>query len=305
MAEDNEFELNEEQLQEMQEQLGASADFANLSVERQIRTLGKLELRDRARLRLQYELDALVDDNTEIPVIGIARAHADVTAAQRSDSGRTHEVAGLPVGSPTPMVEAPTAGLAVGGAGWTELGPGNIGGRTRAIVIDPADTDRLYAASVAGGVWRSTNAGQDWTVLDDFMSNLAVCCLVMDPADTNTIYAGTGEGFGNVDAVRGDGIFRTTDGGITWTQLAATAGNINFQHVNALAITSDGQTLLAGTNGGIFRSTDAGANWVQSATDTVGNLVLDPLDNNNAAAISGYNRRAHPRAGAITNPAQR
>jgi len=80
----------------------------------------------------------------------------------------------------------------------------------------------MYAGGVAGGVWKSTNAGASWTQLTDLgLPNLAVTSLVFDPGNTNTIYASTGEGFFNSDATRGAGIFKSTDAGVTWGQLAS------------------------------------------------------------------------------------
>ena len=145
--------------------------------------------------------------------------------------------------------------------GWTFLGPGNIGGRTRQLVIDPDNTNTLYAAAVAGGVWKSTNGGASWQPLNDLMGNLAVTSLVMDPNNSNVLYAGTGEGFFNVDAVRGAGIFKTTDAGASWTQLASTTGS-DFHYVNDLKISAwDSNRIYAATNSGVFRSTDGGASW--------------------------------------------
>ncbi len=118
---------------------------------------------------------------------------------------------------------------------WENLGPGNIGGRTRRLVIDPDVATTMYAGGVAGGVWKTINGGASWTPLDDFMANLAVTSLAIDPNDTDTLYAGTGEGFFNFDAVRGAGIFATHDAGGTWTQLAAT-NNADFYYVNDLVV---------------------------------------------------------------------
>src|SRR5450830_801512 len=84
---------------------------------------------------------------------------------------------------------------------WSWLGPGNIGGRTRALVIHPTKPTTMYAGGVAGGVWKTTNGGSSWAPLNDFLPNLAVTTLVMDPSNPNVLYAGTGEGFNNADAV--------------------------------------------------------------------------------------------------------
>lgn len=145
---------------------------------------------------------------------------------------------------------------------WENLGPGNIGGRTRTLVIDPQTTDTMYTAGVSGGVWKTVDGGLNWQALDDMMVNLAVSTMVMSPQNNNTLYAGTGEGFFNADAARGDGVFVTKDGGETWSQLAATANNRDFRYINKLAASSVAENrLYAATATGLFRSIDGGESW--------------------------------------------
>jgi outer membrane protein assembly factor BamB len=154
------------------------------------------------------------------------------------------------------------ASAAAGALGvWTPLGPGNVGGRTRRLVIHPTVPSTMYAGGVSGGVWKTTNGGGTWVPLDDFMANLAVSSLVMDPGNSSVLYAGTGEGFFNSDAVRGAGIFKTTNAGATWNQLANTA-NSNFHYVNDLIVsTNNSQRVYAATRNAVWRSLDGGANW--------------------------------------------
>lgn len=165
---------------------------------------------------------------------------------------------------------------------WTERGPNQVGGRTRAILIDNRDAtgNTIFTGGVAGGIWKCTafkSGNPVWTPINDFMSNMAVTCLVQDPTNGDIMYAGTGEGWGNSDAVRGDGIFKSTDGGVTWNQLAATSATVgsDFSLVNDLAITSNG-TLFAAcrsalfcNRGGVFKSTDGGVTFTRS----LGNMV--------------------------------
>ncbi len=147
--------------------------------------------------------------------------------------------------------------------GWTSLGPGNVGGRTRALVIHPTVPTTMYAAGVAGGVWKTTNGGANWSPLSDLIANLAVNSLAMDAANPNTLYAGTGEGFFNNNAVRGAGIFKTTDGGATWMQLANTTST-DFHYVNDLIVSQNNSNrIYAATRTGIWRSTDGGTNWTK------------------------------------------
>jgi hypothetical protein len=119
----------------------------------------------------------------------------------------------------------------LGGTGmgltWTERGPKNIGGRCRAILVDRSDAtgNTVLVGSVSGGLWRTTNftaASPTWTQNGTVLANLAITALAQDPSNLNTMYAGTGEGYFNIDAIRGLGIYKSTDGGITWSLLAST-----------------------------------------------------------------------------------
>ena len=164
---------------------------------------------------------------------------------------------------------APAQGAAAGPGGilgWESLGPGNIGGRTRALVIDPNDPDRMVAAGVAGGIWRSFDGGASWAAADDFMLNLAVCSLVMDPTNSDVLYAGTGEGWYFADVfVEGLGIFKSIDGGASWSQLLGSVNGVPagaFSYVNDLVISpNDPNRIYAGTRTGVWRSSDAGQTW--------------------------------------------
>lgn len=164
------------------------------------------------------------------------------------------------------QLEASEAATTGGVLGWEDLGPGNIGGRTRALVIDPDAPQNMFAAGVAGGVWKSTDAGASWHVTDDFLLNLSVCSLAMDPNDSSVIYAGTGEGYYFASSfVRGYGIFKSVDAGETWTHLSGTTDDVpagSFDYVNKLVISpNDSNRIYAATRTGIWRSQDAGQSW--------------------------------------------
>jgi hypothetical protein len=187
----------------------------------------------------------------------------------------------------SPDVAAAGAGLAR--ASWTSLGPGNVGGRIRSILIDPRAPSTMLVGSVSGGIWRTTNAGASWAPAQDFMANLAVSTMTADPDNFDTIYAGTGEGFYNEDGIRGAGIFKSLDAGVTWTQLAAT-NNANFHYVNRVAISADGATLLAATRTGVYRSIDGGASFAAVLTGSADGFVDVDFDPSNAsrAIVSSF-----------------
>ena len=158
---------------------------------------------------------------------------------------------------------------------WESLGPENVGGRTRGLAIHPQNSNIMWAGGATGGLWKTTDGGQTWTPIDDFAPVLAINCLVMDPHDPNTIYACTGEQTQNW---RGAGIYKTSDGGDTWTQLSATTTS-DFYFVNNLAISPSATShLYAATNTGLWVSLDGGATW---------NLSLASPDGGPAATRTG------------------
>ncbi len=155
----------------------------------------------------------------------------------------------------------------IGEARWRERGPSNIGGRTRAILIDKNDPsgNKIWAGGVAGGLWKTEDisAGNpQWEKVSDYLENMAVGSIDQETSNPDYIYFGTGEGFPNADAVRGLGIFRTTDGGETWAILPSTT-NPNFRHTRSIMVHPETDDVYAGTSQGLWRSTDRGESWEQ------------------------------------------
>ena len=241
---------------------------------------------DRPDEALLYRLLDLRDERGEIPDDGYERArrHKQQMKDELRGQGQKKKMAGLVVNAEqttTEGIQPLTAGIEP--SQWTWIGPGNIGGRIRAILIHPITPNRMWVGSVSGGIWTTANGGTSWSPVNDFMASLSVTTMVMSPSDTNVLYAGTGEGFFNSDAVRGAGVFKSVDGGVTWAQLASTA-NSSFYIVNRLAISPNGGTLLAATNSGIFRSVDAGASWIQITATRTLDIDFHPTDNLQAIA---------------------
>jgi hypothetical protein len=177
---------------------------------------------------------------------------------------------------------------------WEHRGPGNVGGRTREVLIDPDDPshDTWYAAAASGGVWKTTSGGSSWINLTEDLINLATNALVMAPSDHNVLYIGTGEGYGGYGMVSGNGIFRSDDRGLTWQQLESTSGEENFRWVNKMVVSEENEdVLIVATNRGIFKTTDAGNTWdtVFNKGYIVQDLVVNPLNPSTMyAAINSY-----------------
>jgi len=150
--------------------------------------------------------------------------------------------------------------------GNTRANNGITAGRIRAVLVDANDPsgNTVFVGGVDGGLWKTTDitaAAPVWTPINDFLSSLAISDIVQDPRPgfRNIMYFGTGEGFRNADAVRGIGIFKSIDGGATWSYLPSTS---SFLYTTRLVVDPAGN-LYAGTriSGGLQRSTDGGATW--------------------------------------------
>jgi hypothetical protein len=167
---------------------------------------------------------------------------------------------------------------------WISRGPRNVGGRTLALLAHPNNNQVLFAGTASGGIWKSANAGQTWLPINDFMANLNIGALAFDPLNPNTMYAGTGERFYD-RVVRNAGIFKSTNGGLTWAQLPATA---NWLDVQAIAPQpGSSSTLLAATGNGIFRTSDGGVTWSMASAPGLENaqgVVFDPWNGSRAVA---------------------
>lgn len=173
---------------------------------------------------------------------------------------------------------------------WDEMGPDDVGGRTRAIVIDKDSNRVIYAGGVSGGLWKSRNAGSTWQRIGGRdVENINVSSLVQ--ATDGAMYYGTGEGgftYGNADGNSGfigRGIFKSTDGGKTFSQLTSTnptASNSPWNNVHRLVgDPKDANRLYAGNDGGLYVSNDAGATWKKATLPTTynkGKFILTSPD---------------------------
>jgi len=170
--------------------------------------------------------------------------------------------------------------LISGYGNWTERGPnsdlvgasngntrGNSGvaaGRIRSILVDAADAtgNTVWVGGVNGGIWKTTDitaSPATWTFVNDFFSNMAITGICQDPTTPATMYFCTGEWVFNSDAVAGDGIFKSTDGGVTWAQLASTT-SATFDYCSKILCDASGNVYVT-TRSGIHRSTNQGTSW--------------------------------------------
>jgi Secretion system C-terminal sorting domain len=152
-----------------------------------------------------------------------------------------------------------------------------MGGRTRAVLIDRVDSNKIWAGSVSGGLWRTTDGGNNWRVINDQASTLSVTCLTQNPLNPNIIYYGTGEVRGASQAISGGGVFKSTDGGVTFNQLPASATLTAMRLCNYIAHSpKDTNTLYVGTSSGTFISTDGGTTFTSVLSGANTGIVFHP-----------------------------
>ena len=180
-----------------------------------------------------------------------------------------------------PIVEpdAPRFGIESFGS-WTFMGPdstnsGNLG-RVNAVVVDRTNPATIYVGEAKGGVWKSTDSGTTWVNLTDTIIQY-VGCLVQDPVNANTLYLGTGEEYYAYNALAGVGIYKSTDGGATWTL----KGNSTFagRRINNIVIDpTDTNKWVVCSDSGIYTTTDAGATFTLRLSGTGSALRMHPTN---------------------------
>jgi hypothetical protein len=159
---------------------------------------------------------------------------------------------------------------------WVNRGPYNIGGRTRAFAFDIQNENILIAGGISGGIWRSVNSGSSWDKITPFDQMLSVSCIAQDKRSgkTSTWYYGTGEAYGNSAGSSGayfygDGIFKSQDNGLTWTQISSTASKTKAEYNSfdviwkiALDPSNDTQDVVyTSAIRRIYKSTNGGDTW--------------------------------------------
>ena len=188
------------------------------------------------------------------------------------------------------------------GLRWRMIGPFR-GGRVNAVSGVPGRPTDFYFGSVGGGVWKSTNAGRTWTPVFDSQPIASIGAIAVAPSSPDVVYVGSGEADMRSQISYGNGMYKSTDAGRTWTHLGldntrqigrviVDPGNPNVVFVAAL-----GHAYGANPDRGVYRSRDGGATWqkVLFKSDDVGAIDL-AFDSKNAQVVyaSLWNTRRPP-----------
>ena len=169
---------------------------------------------------------------------------------------------------------------------WRSIGP-HRGGRCVAVAGHPTELATFYFGACAGGVWKSDDGGTYWrNISDGYFSSAAVGAIAVSPSDPNVIFAGTGEACtrGNVSA--GDGVYRSTDGGRSWTHVGLEATKhisrvrIHPTNPDVAYVAALGDIFGDSAERGVFRTTDGGESWERvlygDERSGAADLTMDP-----------------------------
>lgn len=163
-----------------------------------------------------------------------------------------------------------------------------VAGRVVAIAPDPTNSSIIYIAAAGGGVWKTTDGGGSWTALTDGLPDLAMGSLTVDPSSPSTIYAGSGEANFAQDSRYGEGLYKSTNGGASWTVYTGPSNAFVRRAISKIVVDPTNSsvvylTLAGAANGsfggyGVYKSTNGGVDWALvfypnvSCTD----LAIDP-----------------------------
>lgn len=195
---------------------------------------------------------------------------------------------------------------------WTNIGPkaismtgsgltwGNVSGRARGLAVDPADPDVVYIGAAAGGIWKTNDGGGTWSDISGDFTLLTFGAIAIDPNNTNTIYAGTGEAryFFNQQTYEGDGLYKSVDGGSSWSDISDGSWTVtqfsdiaisphNSNHI-LVALGSGNYNYGSYSNEGVWYSSNGGTSWseVITAGDAF-DVGFSPTNADSAYAVIG------------------
>ncbi|MDW8290528.1 MAG: Ig-like domain repeat protein [Armatimonadota bacterium] len=166
---------------------------------------------------------------------------------------------------------------------WEFFGPDRTNqnwlARVNAIAIHPLDPNTIYIGVSKGGVWKSTDRGSSWTNLTDFLAAQYVGCLTIDPHDPNTVYLGTGEEYYAGYTLAGIGIYRSSDGGSSWTLIGSNTFAGQRIHEIIIDPTNRNKWIVA-TDAGIYITTNGGGSFTRTLSGISSALRMHPTNPN-------------------------
>ena len=190
----------------------------------------------------------------------------------------------------------------VGGLTFRMVGPALTSGRIADIAVHPQKPDTWYIAAASAGVWMTDNHGTTFQPIFDSYGSFSTACVELAPSNPNTIWVGTGENNNQRSVAYGDGVYKSLDGGKSFTNMGLVKsehiGNIIIHPLdeNTLWVAAYGPLWSSGGERGVYKSTDGGKTWIRtlyiSEETGISDIAIDP-NNPNTLYAAAHQRRRH------------
>jgi photosystem II stability/assembly factor-like uncharacterized protein len=230
---------------------------------------------------------------------GSASHAADTAQTQKVDNkGKAANTKGKKDDETKSKLDAGTfGGLALRG-----IGPAITSGRVIDLAVDSKQPGTYYVAAASGGVWKTTNGGASFNPIFDGQPSYSIGCITIDPNDHLVVWVGTGENNSQRSVGYGDGVYKSVDGGKSWTNMGLKSSEhigkilVDPRDSNTVYVAAQGPLWSAGGDRGLYKTTDGGKTWkaVLSISENTGvtDVVMDPRDSDVLYAAA-YQRRRH------------
>jgi photosystem II stability/assembly factor-like uncharacterized protein len=182
------------------------------------------------------------------------------------------------------------------------IGPSITPGRIGDVAVDPKNRSVWYVAVASGGVWKTNNRGTTWRPIFDQQGSYSIGCITVDPRNTDVVWVGNGENESQRSVGYGDGIYKSTDGGSTWTNVGLKKSEhiakilIDPRDSAVVYVASQGPLWAPGGDRGLYKTTDGGKTWspVLQVSENTGitDVWMDPR-NADVLYAASYQRRRH------------
>lgn len=156
--------------------------------------------------------------------------------------------------------------------------------RVNAIIVDPNNANIWYVGTPAGGLWKSTDAGSTWSPLTDDLPQIGVSGIAIDYSNSNIVYISTGDDDGSDTSSAG--VFKSTDGGETWSPTGLNPGNTPSSMNEIYIHPTNSNIIWVATNAGVYKSNNAGTNWTRTIVGNIKDIKLKPGDPNIIYAVT-------------------